>query len=203
MPGLKTGVESDIFRLKKGKIWRSGRHTPIKNSQEYSPGYPYQRELKEDNGTAPGLHNTRFMSQARQTRHFARNECVRLSWLLERLLCRPVCTMIRSLCGSCLMTGENSLENTFRPPSISPLSPSLTNACPAGYMTRGSVFKPDSSSLYQPFDTLVAEINTIFFRTVITVPSCAWYGTYSTAIALRSRKYSLLCNISFTLANKK
>ena len=102
------------------KIWRSGRHTPIKNSQEYSPGYPYQRELKEDNGTAPGLHNTRFMSQARQTRHFARNECVRLSWLLERLLCRPVCTMIRSPCGSCLMTGENSLENTFRPPSISP-----------------------------------------------------------------------------------
>ena len=105
------------------KIWRSGRHTPIKNSQEYSPGYTYQRELKEDNGTATGLHNTRFMSQARQTRHFARNECVRLSWLLERLSCRPVCTMIRSLCGSCLMTGENSLENTFRPPLYFPPFP--------------------------------------------------------------------------------
>ena len=104
-----------------------------------------------------------------------------------------------SLVWQFLMTGENSLENTLRPPFISPLSPSLTNAC----TTRGSVFKPDSSSLYQPFDTLVAEINTIIFRTVITVPSCAWYGTYSTAIALRSRKCSVLYNISFTLANKK
>lgn len=65
-------------------------------------------------------------------------------------------------------------------PLYFPLSPSLTNAC----ITRGSVFKPDSLSLYEPFDTLVAEINTIIFRTVITVPSCAWYGTYSTAIAL-------------------
>ena len=88
--------------------------------------------------------------------------------------------MIRRLCGSVLMTGENSLESTLRPPFISPLSASLTNAC----ITRGSVFKPDSLSLYQPFDTLVAEINTIIFRTVITVPSRAWYRTYSTAIAL-------------------
>ena len=150
-----------------------------------------------------GLHLACIMSQARRTRHFARNECVRLSWFIKRLLCRLDCTMICSLCGSCLKTGDTSLENTFRPPSISPLFPSLTNACHAGYITRGSVFKPDSSSLYQPFDTLVAEINTVIFRTVITVPSCAWYGTYSTAIALRSRKYSLLYNTSFTLANKK
>lgn len=101
--------------------------------------------------------------------------------------------MMHNLLGSCLKTRENSLENTLRPPpSISPLSPSLTNACHAGYMTRGAVFKPDSSSLYQPFDTLVAEINTIIFRTVITVPSCAWYGTYSTAIALRKSKISIV-----------
>ena len=114
--------------------------------------------------------NTAFRAKSR----------VRLPWLIKCLLCGLDCAMIRRLCGSFLMTGENSLENTLRPPFISPLSPSLTNAC----ITRGSVFKPDSLSLYQPFDTLVAEINTIIFRTVITVPSCAWYGTYSTAIAL-------------------
>jgi len=138
------------------------------------------------------------MSQAWRTQRFAQKCHVRLPWLIKCLLWGLDCTMIRSLCGSCLMKGENSLENTLRPPSISPF--------PFPYQRlhySGVSFQPDSSSLYQPFDTLVAEINTIFFRTVITVPSCVWYGTYSTAIALRSRKYSLLYNISFTLANKK
>ena len=44
----------------------------------------------------------------------------RLPWLIKCLLCGLDCAMIRRLCGSFLMTGENSLENTLRPPFISP-----------------------------------------------------------------------------------
>ena len=37
--GLKTNVENDVFRSKKKvRIWRTGQHTPNKNSDDCLPG---------------------------------------------------------------------------------------------------------------------------------------------------------------------
>ena len=40
-PGLETGVKNDGFWSEnRVRIWRIGRHTPTKNSQEYPPPHP-------------------------------------------------------------------------------------------------------------------------------------------------------------------
>ena len=36
MPGLKTGVENDIFWSEMGLEFKTGRYTPAKKSQEYT-----------------------------------------------------------------------------------------------------------------------------------------------------------------------
>ena len=158
------------------------------------PGYPYQRDLKEDNGTAqalyePSVANTAFRAKSR----------VRLPWLIKCLLCGLDCAMIRRLYGSFLMTGENSLENTLRPPYIFSLSPSLTNAC----ITRGSVFKPDSLSFLPTFrHTRCRNQHYYLSNSHYSAILClVWDLLHSHRTG--SRKYPLLCNISFTLANKK
>ena len=39
MSGVKRGVKNDIFLVgSRVRIWRTGQHTPTKNSQEYPPG---------------------------------------------------------------------------------------------------------------------------------------------------------------------
>ena len=61
-PGLKTVVENDNFSVwNRVRIWRTGRHNPTKNSQEYPPGldHLYSCEMYK-------LHNF-FSSNSRAT----------------------------------------------------------------------------------------------------------------------------------------